>query len=505
MRGTVETWVNSQWKYYAAPGQLSVEINIPGLAPELVKDAYENGVGLKYLNHSIVLNKTLRSPVYAAVNLDRSTRLALPKGPSLIRADSRLPVDVQPKPLSWRNVAASPLAGREDISWGRDLQSTDPSKAGEMVDQSVNVAVNIVPQSPSFNSAWNTLSDWVRAAHNPFATRVAIFTGPVFSDADPTIDNVQVPQAYWKVAVSKRSDLGQVGGTPLVVDAFIIRVTSVAPTFDPALYRMPVVAIEKLSGIDFGEAVRNADTLNPGLVNKAGLSGNKLSSLLESIDDADKDDRLSATQQIVSAIRDDEVIAGEQTKILARMVEKLSAEEFDKLTLNGRYNLLYLLGQIPATKWQWPEWKDTLPDVTARLRGIKERFDDGTLALGPRTLGQLALVRQQLGDNVTTSSQARPNVTVYLQFAGLVRSEAEGIANGLKALGWKVPGEERTSEALGANEVRYNADSAEDRAAAIQLIGDFKSLNHTMDPNPKPSKLVQRGILEIWISSSTKG
>jgi hypothetical protein len=27
MRGTVETWVNSQWKYLAAPGQLSVEIN----------------------------------------------------------------------------------------------------------------------------------------------------------------------------------------------------------------------------------------------------------------------------------------------------------------------------------------------------------------------------------------------------------------------------------------------------------------------------------------------
>ncbi|CAH1660569.1 membrane hypothetical protein [Hyphomicrobiales bacterium] len=27
MRGTVQTWVNSQWKYRAAPGQLSVEIN----------------------------------------------------------------------------------------------------------------------------------------------------------------------------------------------------------------------------------------------------------------------------------------------------------------------------------------------------------------------------------------------------------------------------------------------------------------------------------------------
>ena len=31
MRGTVETWVNSQWKYRAAPGQLSVEINSQGL------------------------------------------------------------------------------------------------------------------------------------------------------------------------------------------------------------------------------------------------------------------------------------------------------------------------------------------------------------------------------------------------------------------------------------------------------------------------------------------
>jgi len=30
MRGTVETWVNSQWKYQAVPGQLSVEINIMG-------------------------------------------------------------------------------------------------------------------------------------------------------------------------------------------------------------------------------------------------------------------------------------------------------------------------------------------------------------------------------------------------------------------------------------------------------------------------------------------
>jgi len=27
MRGTVETWVNSQWKYLAAPGQFLAEIN----------------------------------------------------------------------------------------------------------------------------------------------------------------------------------------------------------------------------------------------------------------------------------------------------------------------------------------------------------------------------------------------------------------------------------------------------------------------------------------------
>jgi hypothetical protein len=35
MRGTVETWVNSQWKYLAAPGQLSVEINTDSAAAAL--------------------------------------------------------------------------------------------------------------------------------------------------------------------------------------------------------------------------------------------------------------------------------------------------------------------------------------------------------------------------------------------------------------------------------------------------------------------------------------
>jgi hypothetical protein len=40
MRGTVETWGNSQWKYQAEPGQLSVENNIP---------EYRSTLTLKYL------------------------------------------------------------------------------------------------------------------------------------------------------------------------------------------------------------------------------------------------------------------------------------------------------------------------------------------------------------------------------------------------------------------------------------------------------------------------
>ncbi|WP_348270785.1 DUF1214 domain-containing protein, partial [Rhizobium sp. Root268] len=38
MRGTVETWVNSQWKYLAAPGQLSVEINNIVFSPDQPKE-----------------------------------------------------------------------------------------------------------------------------------------------------------------------------------------------------------------------------------------------------------------------------------------------------------------------------------------------------------------------------------------------------------------------------------------------------------------------------------
>ncbi len=43
MRGTVETWVNSQWKYLAAPGQLSVEINSPELKIVVTHSAERTG------------------------------------------------------------------------------------------------------------------------------------------------------------------------------------------------------------------------------------------------------------------------------------------------------------------------------------------------------------------------------------------------------------------------------------------------------------------------------
>ena len=53
MRGKVGTWVNSQWKYQATPGQFSVAINMPGFsgmtAMQLVREGRADEV-LDYID-----------------------------------------------------------------------------------------------------------------------------------------------------------------------------------------------------------------------------------------------------------------------------------------------------------------------------------------------------------------------------------------------------------------------------------------------------------------------
>lgn len=96
--------------------------------------------------------------------------------------------------------------------------------------------------------------------------------------------------------------------------------------------------------------------------------------------------------------------------------------------------------------------------------------------------------------------------TVYFQFAGGSREQAQQLSKALQEIGYKIPGEERTGAAAGKREVRYFysgqktiADRlAADTTQALQRLG-YSSLSVTSAFAGAPTKSNPDGKLELWL------
>lgn len=106
--------------------------------------------------------------------------------------------------------------------------------------------------------------------------------------------------------------------------------------------------------------------------------------------------------------------------------------------------------------------------------------------------------------------QARNKTTVFFQFAGGHREQAESLSAYLKTGGYIVPGEDREGTAAGKHEVRYFHDS--DKPAAQQLADDttrsLRALGYTARTAPDvivnplvtySGKKPRPGVLELWL------
>lgn len=93
---------------------------------------------------------------------------------------------------------------------------------------------------------------------------------------------------------------------------------------------------------------------------------------------------------------------------------------------------------------------------------------------------------------------------VYIQFAGTFTREQITDFNGsLKAAGWNAQGKsgERLSSAAGLNEIRYQRGNAEAERAADALRTATLATGVARNLTLKPLPIIQRDVLEIWISN----
>ncbi|WP_421863975.1 hypothetical protein [Motiliproteus sp.] len=104
----------------------------------------------------------------------------------------------------------------------------------------------------------------------------------------------------------------------------------------------------------------------------------------------------------------------------------------------------------------------------------------------------------------------RSRITVFFQFAGAPRSQAEELATALRSQGYLVPGEDREAGAARKHEVRYFHDS--DKQAAIDLANDTTALLQQLDyPDTEftrievapyvayKKKKPREGVIELWV------
>jgi endonuclease G len=255
---------------------------------------------LKYEHFSVKLNRFKQMAIFTATNIDGETYLAVDRATGEVGGaegetwfrDPRISESfflAQDFYSEWSTYFdRGHLTRRTDPTWGTE-------KEAERANADTFHFTNCSPQHFRFNQSakfWQGVERYVLETGvlaQDSKRRLCVFQGPIFDDAiDRTAGDVQIPSAFFKVVVWRgEHKLKAVG---LVVDQGALldeaRV-NLGPPRSPSFvnvnqWRVAIKAIEKRTGIDFGQAVRDADTIGQAQQPGAGaeaLQGTLIKSL----------------------------------------------------------------------------------------------------------------------------------------------------------------------------------------------------------------------------------
>ncbi len=152
------------------------------------------------------------------------------------------------------------------------------------------------------------------------------------------------------------------------------------------------------------------------------------------------------------------------------------------------------------------EQVDRLSQIVAKLPGANAlTASDGSTAATVRS--DVVAVVQRAGEQARQSETAQRMPTVFLQFAGGPREQAQALGATLRAAGYKVPPEDREGAAAHQREVRYfNAEDAPSADAlvtatnaALSQLGYHNLAVQKADVTDFRGAKPRPGVLELWI------
>jgi endonuclease G len=238
---------------------------------------------LPYTHFSVVLSAARRLAFFTAVNIDGRKSIPLERGRDKWAYDDRLPEDAQAGDWLYKEEGGNffdrgHLVRRLDPCWG------DAGTVGRANDDTFHWT-NCAPQHWSFNQGatlWNGLENYILGNADEDDLLVTVFNGPVFRSDDYVHRGVGIPREYWKVVAVRTREGGLAASAYSISQARLVANIDFEeyPVGQFRTFQRPIARIERLTGLDFGDALRDADVLGAaGMPEESAREGFELARL----------------------------------------------------------------------------------------------------------------------------------------------------------------------------------------------------------------------------------
>jgi endonuclease G len=243
-------------------------VPLPEFSPELIASVLEkpelrDGFFADYVNFTVATNRTLRTPIYAALNIDQD-QLKTVTRTNTWRIDSRIGADYQ---LNNDYYYSNPwdrghLARKASAAWGRT------GREAKHASDDTFFFSNASLQHANFNQdEWLALEDWVKDLDIDSTNRINSISGPIFGSHPRSItpagrETALIPSAFFKIVsfVNQPKNL-EVLAFIMPQDAEALADRKGRRMFDNQRYQVSITEIEERTGLIFPSILPDTNPL----------------------------------------------------------------------------------------------------------------------------------------------------------------------------------------------------------------------------------------------------
>ncbi len=250
------------------PDFLGQPVPLPDFSPSLIgfvleKPELVDGIYAHYHNYTIAMNQELRTPLFAALNIDQDKIKRVSRSDNW-RIDTRIGSDNQ---LNNDYYVSNPwdrghLARRSTAAWG------DSNREAKLAADDTFFYSNASLQHQNFNQdEWRALEDWVKDLTLDSTNKISVFSGPIFGEFARSITpqgrpTALIPSGFFKVvAFINQQEKLEARAFMMMQDEAALKDKRGKRMFDFQRYQVSITEIEERTGLIFPQQLPDNNPL----------------------------------------------------------------------------------------------------------------------------------------------------------------------------------------------------------------------------------------------------